>query len=105
MILAVQLPWRDLMCSLRRARGVDGLDEHRMTFVRRLNAHPIEDQHFAVWGESRPIIRKRLGELRIDVGDLVRIAPVRSDDPDPLDYATQFLRGENATEGDRTTVG
>ena len=32
-ILAVQLPWRDLTCSLRRARGVDGLNEHRMVEI------------------------------------------------------------------------
>src|SRR5215207_2911259 len=45
-ILAVQLPWRDPMSILWRARRTNGLDEHRMTFVS--DARAIEDQHLAV---------------------------------------------------------
>jgi hypothetical protein len=46
MILAVQLPGRDSMSILWRARRTNGLDEHRITFVSHTRA--IEDQHLPV---------------------------------------------------------
>src|SRR5215212_11268026 len=85
-ILAVHLPWCDLMSILGRANR---LDEHSKSNP----AIPNEDQHLPIRRERRITVEKRRGELGIDIGDLVRIAPVEPDDPVPFDPTASRTSG------------
>src|SRR5215212_3526935 len=109
MILAVQLPWCDLMRILWRARRLEALDEHRRARgIVVLQARALEDQPLPVGRESRPEVFKLQRSPLLDVGNLVGIAPVEPDDEDPLDFGTLiplYVRAGDAPEGYRLTVG